>query len=80
LLNKQATINILNLLEVVVSKPTIIQVIKSVLSAAIGVQSEDNRLKDFEQGSLMPYVIAGVIFTIIFISALIFLVSMVIGA
>jgi len=62
------------------SKPTIIQVIKSVLSAAIGVQSEGNRLKDFEQGSLMTYVIAGVIFTILFIFALIFLVSTVIGA
>jgi len=61
------------------SKPTIIQVIKSVLAAAIGVQSEDNRLKDFGQGSLATYVIAGVIFTILFISALIFLVSKVIG-
>ncbi len=62
------------------SKPTILQVIKSVLSAAIGVQSEDNRLKDFEQGSLMTYVIAGVVFTLLFISALIFLVSRVIAA
>jgi len=62
------------------SKPTILQVIKSVLSAAIGIQSEDNRLKDFEHGSLIPYVIAGVIFTLLFISALIFLVSRVIAA
>ena len=61
------------------SKPTIIQVIKSVLSAAMGVQSEGNRLRDFEQGSLATYVIAGVIFTILFIFALIFLVSKVIG-
>ena len=36
------------------SKPTITQVIKSVLAAAIGVQSNDNRQKDFEQGSLQP--------------------------
>ena len=62
-----------------VSKPTIIQVIKSVISAAIGIQSEDNRLRDFGQGSLATYVIAGVIFTILFISALIFLVSKVTG-
>lgn len=62
------------------SKPTIIQVIKSVLSAAIGVQSEGNRIRDFEQGSLATYVLVGVIFTILFISALIFLVSKVTGA
>jgi len=33
------------------SKPTIAQVIKSVLAAAIGVQSDDNRQKDFTQAS-----------------------------
>jgi len=62
------------------SKPTITQVIKSVLAAFIGVQSEDNRKKDFEQGSLSTYIIAGLIFTIFFVAAIIFLVSTVIGA
>ena len=57
------------------SKPTITQVIKSVLAAYIGVQSEANRKKDFENGSLSSYVIAGVIFTILFVLAIIFLVS-----
>jgi Protein of unknown function (DUF2970) len=57
------------------SKPTITQVIKSVLAAFIGVQSEANRKKDFENGSLSTYVIAGIIFTILFIVAIIFLVS-----
>lgn len=61
------------------SKPTITQVIKSVLAAAIGVQSEENRQKDFEQGSLSTYIIAGVIFTVIFVSGLVFLVSSVLG-
>lgn len=61
------------------SKPTITQVIKSVLAAAIGVQSDENRQKDFEQGSLSTYIIAGVIFTVIFVSGLIFLVSTVLG-
>lgn len=51
------------------SKPTIAQVIKSVLAAAIGVQSDDNRQKDFTQGSLSMYVIAGLIFTVLFVSA-----------
>lgn len=61
------------------SKPTITQVIKSVLAAAIGVQSDDNRQKDFEQGSLSTYIIAGVIFTVLFVCGLIFLVSTILG-
>jgi len=62
------------------SKPTITQVFNSVLAAFIGVQSEANRKKDFEQGSLSTYVIAGLIFTVFFVAAIIFLVSTVIGA
>jgi hypothetical protein len=57
------------------SKPTVTQVIKSVLAAFIGVQSEANRKKDFESGSLSAYVIAGLIFTALFIVTIIFLVS-----
>jgi hypothetical protein len=57
------------------SKPTITQVIKSVLAAFIGVQSEANRKKDFENGSLSTYVIAGIIFTVLFIVAITLLVS-----
>ena len=59
------------------SKPTITQVVKSVLAAFIGVQSETNRKKDFEHGSLSTYVIAGFIFTVLFVAAIIFIVSIV---
>jgi hypothetical protein len=57
------------------SKPTISQVIKSVLAAFVGVQSEANRKQAFEHGSLSTYVIAGLIFTALFVVAIIFLVS-----
>jgi hypothetical protein len=57
------------------SKPKITQVFKSVLSAFIGVQSENNRKKDFEHGSLSTYIIAGLIFTVLFVAAIIFVVS-----
>lgn len=57
------------------SKPTITQVLKSVLAAFIGVQSGRNSKKAFENGSLSTYVIAGLIFTILFVIAIIFLVS-----
>ena len=60
-------------------KPTITQVFKSVLAAFVGVQSEANRKKDFEQGSLSTYIIAGLIFTVLFVAAIIFLVSTVTG-
>ena len=57
------------------SKPTITQVFKSVLAAFVGVQSEENRKKDFEHGSLSTYIIGGIIFTVLFVVAIIFLVS-----
>jgi hypothetical protein len=60
-----------------VSKAKIIQLIKSVFSAAIGVQSDENRRKEFEQGSLLTYVIAGIIFTVLFIGSLVLLVSII---
>jgi hypothetical protein len=59
------------------SEIRIMQLIKSVLSAAIGVQSNENRRKEFEQGSLSAYVIAGVIFTVLFVSCLMLLVSII---
>ncbi|MFZ2449143.1 MAG: DUF2970 domain-containing protein [Methylovulum miyakonense] len=61
------------------TKPTMIQVIKSVLAAFIGVQSEANRKTDFTQGSLKTYIIAGVAFTILFIGLIIFVVSTVLA-
>jgi hypothetical protein len=61
----------------IVSKNQIMQLIKSVFSAAIGVQSDANRRREFEQGSLLSYVIAGVIFTVLFVGGLILLVSII---
>jgi hypothetical protein len=53
------------------------QLIKSVLSAAMGVQSDKNRRKEFEQGSLKTYVIAGIVFTVVFVGSLVLLVSII---
>lgn len=57
------------------SKPTLKQVIQSVLAAAIGVQSKANRERDFEQGSLSSYLVVGAIATILFILSLVAIVS-----
>ncbi len=70
--------SILNLImESMMSQPNLVHVIKSVFAAAIGVQSQKNREIDFENGSLPSYLIVGFIFTIMFIFALIFIVSIV---
>jgi len=60
------------------SKPTITEVFKSVLSAFIGVQSEANRKRDFEYGSFSNYIIVGLIVTVLFVGAIILLVSTII--
>jgi hypothetical protein len=61
------------------SRPSIVEVVKSVLAAAIGVQSDKNRQKDFSQGSLPIYLIVGLIFTVVFVSAIIAVVKIVAG-
>lgn len=62
------------------SKPTVLDIIKSVVAAAAGIQSNENRKKDFERGSLASYVIAGFVFTVLFVLAIVFLVSKVTGS
>ena len=59
------------------SKPSLLQVAKSVIAAAAGVQSQKNREQDFQHGSLSSYVIGGVLFTITFIIVIVLIVSMV---
>lgn len=59
------------------SKPSILQVAKSVFAAATGIQSDKNREQDFQHGSLSSYLIGGVLFTITFIVVIVLIVSMV---
>lgn len=61
------------------NKPTLIQVVVSVLSAAFGVQSSANRERDFQHGSATTYIVAGAIFTVVFILVILTIVRMVIG-
>jgi hypothetical protein len=59
-------------------KPTLFQVIASVVAAAFGVQSTVNRERDFAAGSAKAYIIGGVIFTVLFVAAIVTVVNMVI--
>lgn len=60
------------------SKPTILQVIQSVIAAFAGVQSEKNRERDFKGGSVGVYLIVGLVATVMFIMAITLIVTLVI--
>ncbi len=57
---------------------SLINTFKSVAAAFLGVQSNKNREKDFSQGKLSHFIIVGIICVIIFIAALIAVVTLVI--
>jgi len=51
--------------------PGIFAVIGSVLAAMIGIQSEQNRERDFTKGDITNYIVVGIIVVAIFIFVLI---------
>ncbi len=60
-----------------VKKLSVWQIISSVLAAAIGVQSNKNRERDFTRAKPTTYIIAGAIFTLLFILTLVILVNII---
>lgn len=62
------------------SKPSLLHVVKSVVAAAIGVQSDKNREVDFKHGSLPAYIVVGLIATLLFIFTIVSIVSLVTGS
>ena len=60
-------------------KPGLKQIIKAVAGAFIGVQSEQQRQQDFNSQSPMPYIIAGVVMTVLFVATLVIIVSVVLS-
>ena len=57
--------------------PTFMEVAKSVVAAAFGVQSDENHQRDFANGNPVAYIIGGIIFTALFVLAVIGVVSLV---
>ena len=60
-------------------KPGILKVFFSVAAAAFGVQNSKTRNRDFTQGNPVVFILAGLIFTILFVLTLLLIVSMVLG-
>ena len=48
-------------------------VLKSCLWAIIGLQTPENLERDFENGKFTPFLVVGVIFTVLFVILLVFL-------
>lgn len=59
------------------NRPSPWQVALSVIAAAIGVQSRKNRERDFSRGDPVTFVIAGLIFTVLFVVTLLGIVYLV---
>jgi hypothetical protein len=55
------------------------RVVISVIQASFGVQNAENRERDFKQGSWVPFVIAALLFTAVFVLVLLFVVKMVLS-
>lgn len=59
--------------------PTPLQVVGSTIAAAFGVQSSRNRERDFTSGKLSHFIIAGIVFTVLFVVGMVLLVRLVIS-
>jgi hypothetical protein len=59
-------------------KPSLFDVFKSVAASVFGVQSGKNRERDFQQRSIVPYIVVGVIFVLLLILGLVGLVSIIV--
>jgi len=57
-----------------------LRTIKSVMSAMIGVQKKKNLEEDFSKTTAMPFIVAGIIMTIVFILAVYAVVNLALNA
>lgn len=59
--------------------PGFLKIMQSVLAGALGVQSGKRREEDFSSKSPWPYIITGVVFTVLFVVTLIMVVQWVLA-
>lgn len=57
-----------------------LKAIKSVMAAMIGVQKADNLREDFSKKTAMPFIVAGILMTILFVLSVYGLVKIVLSA
>jgi len=61
-------------------KVSLFNTFKSILAAFFGVQTEQNRERDFTQGNPLHFIVAGLIATALFILVLVIIVQLVLSA
>lgn len=59
--------------------PGVLKVMQSILAGAFGVQSNKRREEDFASHSPWPYIVAGILFTVGFVTTLILVVQWVLA-
>jgi len=57
---------------------TLTEVVGSVFAAGLGVQSRENKVRDFSRGKPVHFIIAGLLFTGMFLLALVAVVNVVV--
>jgi hypothetical protein len=60
-------------------RPTLLQIIGSVLAAMFGVQSDKARARDFQFGSPWAYMVIGIVFVILLVLSIFFFVQFVLS-
>ncbi|BES71570.1 hypothetical protein RE428_25880 [Marinobacter nanhaiticus D15-8W] len=60
-------------------RPGVFKVIQSILAGAFGVQSDRRREEDFSSGSPLTYIVAGIVFVLVFVVTIALVVQWVIS-
>lgn len=60
-------------------KLSFLQIAGSTVAAAFGVQSKRNRERDFNQGKPVHFIVAGIVFTAVFVVGMVVLVNVVLS-
>lgn len=59
---------------------TALQVMASTVAAAFGVQSSRNRQRDFTHGKAWHFILAGIVFTVVFVVGMVWVVGLVLDS
>lgn len=60
-------------------RPTFWEVVQSVLAGALGVQTNEARKRDFQSPTPVPYIIGGIVFTVLLIIVLVVVVNIILS-
>jgi len=57
-----------------------LQIVQSTVAAAFGVQSSKNRERDFQEGKASQFIVAGIVFTLMFVGIMVLIVRTVLSS